>query len=231
MLRKKSAELIDRKIGCLGNAFKGDGIAKILVDIIHSKIYGLIGAGAAVNTLSLKDGAVEVYKYLDHNAALDNVVTVTEILGKDHQSFLHLFRLGIFKMHTMVKAVLVRIEALGKIGLTSGAIVQKFGAYLKNKATEACIVVVGDLVRLVLVYNEHVVVIDLVNLPADKEAFATRETEKDLAAIVYMYVGIWVALLGIIHSEAGIAASVGDSSRAAFKNMVHKGTRFQNQEI
>ena len=112
MLRKKSAELIDRKIGCLGNAFKGDGIAKILVDIIHSKIYSLIGVGAAVNTLALKDGTVEVYKYLDHNTALDNVVTVTEILGKDHQSFLHLFRLGIIKMHAMVKAVLVRIEAL-----------------------------------------------------------------------------------------------------------------------
>ena len=108
---------------------------------------------------------------------------------------------------------------------------QKFGADLEDVAVKFGILLVGYFMSFKLVYNENVVVIYVVQLTADEEAFAARQAEKDLTAIVDMYIGIWVSLLGIIHSEAGIAASVGDSSRATFKNMVHKGTRFQNQEI
>ena len=134
-------------------------------------------------------------------------------------------------MHTVVKSVLMRIKAFRKIGLTSGAIVQKFRTYLKNKSAEATEVIIGNFMRLVLIYNKNIIVAYVVYLSADKKAFTARKAEKDLTAIVYMYVRIWIALLGIIDSEACIIASVGYCAGAAFKNVIHNGTRFQIQEI
>ena len=79
---------------------------------------------------------------------------------------------------------------------------QKFGAYLENVATEASVVIIGYLMRLVLIYNEKIVVVYVVDLTADKEAFTPRNAEKDLTAIVDMYIGIRIALLGIIYAKA-----------------------------
>ena len=99
---------------------------------------------------------------------------------------------------------------------------QKFGADLEYVAVKFGILLVGYFMSFELVYNENVVVIYVVQLTADEEAFAARQAEKYLAAIVDMYVGIGVSLLGIIDAEACIVAGVGDGSRAAFKYVFHE---------
>ena len=124
-------------------------------------------------------------------------------------------------MDTVIKSVLMRIKALGKIGITGGAIVQKFRAYLEDVAVEFRILLIGYFVCFVLVYNKNIVVIYLVNLSADKEGFAAREAEKELATIVDMYIGVRISLLGVVYAKASVVAGVGYSLRAAFKNVVH----------
>ena len=68
----------------------------------------------------------------------------------------------------------------------------KIGADLKNVAMEILLVIVCDLVRLVLIYNKEIVVLNVVKLTANEEAFATRKAEKHLTAIVNMYIGIGI---------------------------------------
>ena len=117
--------------------------------------------------------------------------------------------------------MLMGIEALGEVGVARGAIVQKRGAYLEYVAAEFLAVLVGYLVRLVLIYDEKVVIVNVVYLTANEKAFAAREAEKELTAIVDMYIGVGISLLGVIDAKASVVAGVGNSTRAAFKNVVH----------
>jgi hypothetical protein len=80
----------------------------------------------------------------------------------------------------VIKAVLVRVKTLGKIGISRREIVQKFGADLENVAAEAIVLRVGDLVSLVLIYNENIVVVHVIYLTANEEAFAARKAKKGL---------------------------------------------------
>ena len=124
-------------------------------------------------------------------------------------------------MDAVVEAVLMGIKALREVGVASRAIVQKCGAYLEYVAAKFLAVLVGYLVCLVLVDNEKVIIVDVVYLTADEKAFAAREAEKELAAIVDMYIGVRISLLGVVYAKASVVAGVGDSFRAAFKNVVH----------
>ena len=109
---------------------------------------------------------------------------------------------------------------------------QKLGTDLEDVAAEALVLGICNFVRLVLIYDENIVVVHVVNLSADKKAFSSRYTEKDLTAIVDMYVRIRISLLRIIDSEACVFAGIGYCSRAAFKYVFHKNpSRFQNLKI
>ena len=63
---------------------------------------------------------------------------------------------------------------------------------------------------LVLVYYKYIVVRNVVKSIADNEVFAASDAEENLTAIVDMYIGIRVSMLGIIDSEALVLAGVGD---------------------
>ena len=97
----------------------------------------------------------------------------------------------------------------------------KIGADLKNVAMEILLVIVCDLVRLVLIYNKKIVVLNVVKLTANEEAFATRKAEKHLTAIVYMDIGIGIALLGIVNAKACVITSVCNGEGAAFEYIFH----------
>ena len=99
---------------------------------------------------------------------------------------------------------------------------KKIGADLEYVTAEAfLIVVIGDLMRLVLVYHENVIIVDVVKLTANEEAFSARQAEKDLTAIVNMYIGIGISVLGIVDSEACVVAGMGNCQRTAFKYAFH----------
>ncbi len=87
---------------------------------------------------------------------------------------------------------------------------QKFRTYLEDVAVKLHTALVGYFMYFVLIDNKNVVVADVVYLSSDKEAFTARQTEKDLAAIVDMYIGIGVSLLGVIDAEACVVAGVCD---------------------
>ena len=105
-------------------------------------------------------------------------------------------------MDSVVKSVLMGIKTLGKVSVAGGAIVQKCGAYLEYVTTKLLAVLVGYLVRLVLIYHEKVIIVNFIYLTADKEAFAARDAEKKLTAIVYMYIGVRIAFLGVVDAKA-----------------------------
>ena len=104
---------------------------------------------------------------------------------------------------------------------------KEVGAYLKDVPTKAfLIVIIGDLMRFVLIYYENIIVVHVVYLTADKEALASRQAEKDLTAIVDMYIGISISVLGIIYAEARVITSMGDCERTAFKYAFHYVSHF-----
>ena len=72
---------------------------------------------------------------------------------------------------------------------------EKIGADLEDVAMEFSALLISDLVCLVLVYNENVVIMNVIELTADKEVFVSGKAEKHLTAIVNMYIGIGIALL------------------------------------
>ena len=98
---------------------------------------------------------------------------------------------------------------------------QKLGAYLENVSAEVLIIRIGYLVRLILIYNKNIVIVNVIYLSTDQKALAAGNTEKDLTAIVDMYIGIRIALLRIVDAEACVVAGVGDGERAAFKYAFH----------
>lgn len=121
----------------------------------------------------------------------------------------------------MIKAVLMGIEALGEVGIASGAIMQKIGADLKNVAVEISIVIIGYLMRLILIDHKKIVIVHVIKLTADQKAFAARKTEKDLTAIVNMYIRVRISLLGIVDPEACVVAGIGNCQGAAFEYAFH----------
>ena len=210
MIREKSAELIDREVGCFCHAFKCHGLAEIFVDIVHRQIDGCMGARASVLALPLHHGAIDINENFGHDAALDHVVTIAEFLLQRFKLINQLCRLGVAKVDLMVEAVLMGIEALGEVGLSCRAIVQKFGADLKDVALEFSAGVIGDLMRFVLINNKDIVIMDVIKLTADQEAFSAGNAEKDLTAVVDMYIGIWIAFFGIVDAESCSLAGVGN---------------------
>ena len=177
--------------------------------------------------LSLNDCAVQINKYFGHNSPLHKIVTIPHIAGKCLKALFHLFGIGVTEVYSVIKAVLMGIEALGKVGVSGRTIVEKIGTYLKDVSAEAIfIVVVGYFVCFILINNENIVIVNVVQLTADKEAFAARQTEKDLTAIVDMYVRIGISVLGIVDSEACVVAGMGNCQRTAFKYTFHYVSHF-----
>ena len=97
----------------------------------------------------------------------------------------------------------------------------KLGAYLKDVASEFSRLIVGYLMRLILIYNEHIIIANVVKSVAYEEAFTSRDTEKHLTAIVYVHIGIRISLFGIVDSKALILTRVGYCRRAAVEYIIH----------
>ena len=175
----------------------------------------------SVHALSIYNGTIDIHQYLCHNAMLYKVIAIPLVHGESFQTFSHFIRFLVVKMYSVIKAVLMRIEAFCKVCFTSGAVMQKVGTYLENVSAKISTLLVGYLMRLILIYNENIVVVYLVQLSSNKEAFAARKAEKYLAAIVDMYIGVGITLLRVVNAKACVFAGVCNGKGATIKYAFH----------